>query len=73
MQLYTAKIFPTQAWSRPRGGLREAVSDECYVEQRSFELLTSADVKWAIRESSAVRLGCDKQGNSAANGKVSIV
>ena len=57
MHLYTVDILPTQAWSRPRGGRRGAASDACYVEQGSFELLTSSDVMWAIHES---RLECDE-------------
>jgi len=42
--------------SRPRGFRRGAASNTCYVERQSFELSTSADVIWIIRESSVVRI-----------------
>ena len=56
MHLYTVKILPTWAWARLRGSRRRAASNACYAEQRSFELLSSANVMWAIREPSAVRI-----------------
>src|SRR5712691_5343333 len=42
--------------SGPRLNLRGAVSDVCYVDQRSFRGGASADDVWVIRESLAVRI-----------------
>jgi len=57
MHLYTVNILPTQARARLRGSRRRAASNACYAEQRSFELLSSAEAMWAIREPSTVRIG----------------
>lgn len=53
-----------QTWSRPRPDLQGAVSDACYVEQRSFRggmsLWRRPPVSWTIRESSAVKIGAPR-------------
>jgi len=52
--IYSANPSKAQVRPRPR--------DACYVEQRSFERLTSAEGEWAIRESSAVRFAVQRAG-----------
>jgi len=48
------RSFQTQAKSRPRGGQQGAARNMRDVGQRSLELLTSADVVWAIHRWSPV-------------------
>ena len=47
------------------GDWQGVARDVGYMEQRSFELLTSADTMWAIQESLSLRpqdLGCNELG-----------
>jgi len=62
MGLYAVGILLIPSRHRPRPDLRGTVSDVCYVEQRLFRALTSAEGGSAIRESSAVKIGVRRAG-----------
>jgi len=55
IHLYTVKILPAQAWARGAVGDGQRVT-HATLEERSFELLTSANAMWAIRESCSVQV-----------------
>ena len=58
-----------QTWPISRLDLRRAVSDVCYVEQRDFRALTSAENGWVNWETLAVRIGARRAGGLALNEK----